>query len=222
MIGAGWIGAEVAASARQRGVEVTVVDPTSVPLERVLGPEVGAVYRDIHRDHGVELLLGTGARGASRASGCVERVAHRRRAHDRVRLRRRRRRRRAAHRAGRARPASRSTTASSSTRRSRPAPPASSPPATSPTPGIPFYERAHPRRALGQRAQPGPGGGAQRCSARPRAYDRLPYFFSDQYDVGMEYAGYATELGRGRLPRRPRRARVHRLLAARATASSPA
>ena len=49
-----------AASARQRGVDVTVVEPASVPLERVLGTEVGAIYRDIHADHGVRMLLGTG------------------------------------------------------------------------------------------------------------------------------------------------------------------
>jgi 3-phenylpropionate/trans-cinnamate dioxygenase ferredoxin reductase subunit len=48
VVGAGWIGAEVAASARQRGLDVTVVEPGSVPLEPVLGPEVGAIYRDIH------------------------------------------------------------------------------------------------------------------------------------------------------------------------------
>ena len=59
VVGAGWIGAEVAAPARQRGLEVTVVDPASVPLERVLGAEVGAVYHDAHTDHGVR-MLGTG------------------------------------------------------------------------------------------------------------------------------------------------------------------
>ncbi len=46
MIGAGWIGSEVAASARQVGLEVTVIDPASVPLEHVLGVEAGAIYRD--------------------------------------------------------------------------------------------------------------------------------------------------------------------------------
>src|SRR5947209_6814085 len=45
VIGAGWIGAEVAASARQRGLEVTVLDPMAVPLERVLGAELGGIYR---------------------------------------------------------------------------------------------------------------------------------------------------------------------------------
>src|SRR4051812_504228 len=73
VIGAGWIGAEVAASARQRGLEVTVIDPLTVPLERVLGTEVGAVYRDIHLDHGVHMLLGTGVE-AFDGGAAVERV----------------------------------------------------------------------------------------------------------------------------------------------------
>src|SRR3954463_11080948 len=60
VIGAGWIGAEVAASARRRGLAVTVLDPMTVPLERVLGSEVGAIYRDVHTDHDVRMLLGTG------------------------------------------------------------------------------------------------------------------------------------------------------------------
>src|SRR3954451_1093559 len=73
VIGAGWIGSEVAASARQRGLEVTVVEPASVPLERVLGSELGGVYRDVHREHGVEMLLGTGVE-AFEGDGAVARV----------------------------------------------------------------------------------------------------------------------------------------------------
>ena len=55
VIGARWIGSEVAASARQLGAEVAIVAPETVPLERVLGPEVVDVYRDLHTEHGVEL-----------------------------------------------------------------------------------------------------------------------------------------------------------------------
>ena len=73
VIGAGWIGAEVAASARQRGLDVTLVSPDTVPLERVLGREVGAVYRDIHADHGVRMLMGTRVE-AFEGDGAVERV----------------------------------------------------------------------------------------------------------------------------------------------------
>src|SRR6516164_7186084 len=58
VIGAGWIGSEVAASARQLGADVTMIDLVSLPLERVLGPEVGGVYRDLHEAHGVNVCLG--------------------------------------------------------------------------------------------------------------------------------------------------------------------
>src|SRR4051812_42144332 len=59
VIGAGWIGSEVAASARQKGLDVALVEMTDVPLERVLGPELGAVYAGAHRDNGVALHMGT-------------------------------------------------------------------------------------------------------------------------------------------------------------------
>jgi 3-phenylpropionate/trans-cinnamate dioxygenase ferredoxin reductase component len=54
--GMGFIGSEVAASLRQRGVEVAVVDGGSVPLQRVLGERVGAVLGEVHRDHGVRIV----------------------------------------------------------------------------------------------------------------------------------------------------------------------
>ena len=53
VIGAGWIGSEVAASARQMGADVVLVDPAPVPLQRVLGDEIGEVFRRLHADHGV-------------------------------------------------------------------------------------------------------------------------------------------------------------------------
>jgi 3-phenylpropionate/trans-cinnamate dioxygenase ferredoxin reductase subunit len=57
VIGGGWIGAEVAASIRQLGLPVALIAEGSVPLERVLGAEVGAVYRDLHAERGVELVM---------------------------------------------------------------------------------------------------------------------------------------------------------------------
>ncbi len=60
VIGAGWIGSEVAASARQMGADVALVEMSEVPLERVLGREMGAFYRDVQVDHGVEVHMGTG------------------------------------------------------------------------------------------------------------------------------------------------------------------
>jgi 3-phenylpropionate/trans-cinnamate dioxygenase ferredoxin reductase subunit len=55
VIGAGFIGAEIAASAQMKGLDVTVVEMLPVPLVRALGPEMGGIYADIHRDHGVHL-----------------------------------------------------------------------------------------------------------------------------------------------------------------------
>ena len=55
VVGTGWIGSEAAASLRQLGREVTLIGPDTAPLVRVLGPEVAAVYRDLHADHGVRL-----------------------------------------------------------------------------------------------------------------------------------------------------------------------
>ena len=60
VIGGGWIGCEVAASARQLGAEVAVIEAGQLPLERVLGPELGAFYRDVHAEHGVEWHFGSG------------------------------------------------------------------------------------------------------------------------------------------------------------------
>ncbi|OJF09691.1 NAD(P)/FAD-dependent oxidoreductase [Couchioplanes caeruleus] len=60
VVGAGWIGAEVAASLRTRGLPVALIEPATVPLERVLGREVGEIYRKLHAHHGVDLHLGEG------------------------------------------------------------------------------------------------------------------------------------------------------------------
>jgi 3-phenylpropionate/trans-cinnamate dioxygenase ferredoxin reductase subunit len=58
VVGAGWIGLESAAAARAAGVEVTVLEAERLPLLRVLGPRVAAVFADLHRDHGVDLRFG--------------------------------------------------------------------------------------------------------------------------------------------------------------------
>ena len=59
LIGAGFIGAEVAASARKLGKEVIMVEALGVPLQRALGSQVGEIYAEIHRSHGVDLRTGT-------------------------------------------------------------------------------------------------------------------------------------------------------------------
>lgn len=77
VVGAGWIGLECAAAARSAGCEVTVVEPQRTALLGPLGPEVGQVYADLHTAHGVELrfqeaveeIRGDGAVSAVRTSG---------------------------------------------------------------------------------------------------------------------------------------------------------
>src|SRR5215218_47635 len=188
VIGAGWIGAEVAASARQRGLEVTVIDPLTVPLERVLGTEVGAVYRDLHLDHGVRMLHGTGVEAFDGGTR-VERV----RTTDgreldcdfvvvgvgvqpRTVL---------AAQAGLA--VDNGILVDEHLHTGAPGVFAAGDVANA---HHPFYgERIrveHWANALHQ----GPIA-ARAMLGEPDVYDRLPYFFSDQYDVGMEYAGFA-------------------------------
>ena len=188
VVGAGWIGAEVAASARQRGVEVTVIDPASVPLERVLGAEVGAIYRDIHIDHGVQLLLGTGVE-AFEGDTAVERV----RTSD-----------------GRAlecdfvvvgvgvQPRTElalqgglhvddGICVDEHLQTSMPGVFAAGDVAMTHHPSLGHRVRVeHWANALHQ----GPFA-ARSMLGHADAYRRVPYFFSDQYDVGMEYAGLA-------------------------------
>ncbi len=60
VIGAGFIGAEVASSCRKRGIEVTLVEAMPLPLERILGTEMGQVCAQVHIENGVDLRLGTG------------------------------------------------------------------------------------------------------------------------------------------------------------------
>jgi NADPH-dependent 2,4-dienoyl-CoA reductase/sulfur reductase-like enzyme len=62
VVGAGWIGLETAAAARGHGCPVTVLETASLPLQRVLGDEVATVYRDLHLAHGVDFRFGAGLR----------------------------------------------------------------------------------------------------------------------------------------------------------------
>jgi 3-phenylpropionate/trans-cinnamate dioxygenase ferredoxin reductase subunit len=190
VVGGGWIGAEVAASARAKGLEVTIVERGEVPLERVLGREVGAVYAQVHRDHGVELLTGAVLEAFEGWHGRVERV---RLAGGRavdadfvvvgVGV---------APRIGLAKEAGlhvddgivvgeRLETSASGVFAAGDVANAFHP----------FYGRhlrvEHWANALNQ-----PTVAARAMLGQPASYDRLPYFFSDQYDVGMEYTGFAT------------------------------
>ncbi|HEX3612656.1 MAG TPA: FAD-dependent oxidoreductase [Sporichthyaceae bacterium] len=60
VVGGGWIGLEGAAAARHHGCEVTLLEPEPAPLNRVLGPQLGGMFADLHREHGVDLRLGVG------------------------------------------------------------------------------------------------------------------------------------------------------------------
>jgi 3-phenylpropionate/trans-cinnamate dioxygenase ferredoxin reductase subunit len=190
VVGAGWIGAEVAASARQRGLEVTVIEAASVPLERVMGTEVGAIYRDIHTDHGVEMLMGTGVE-AFEGDEAVERV---RTSDGRVvecdfvvvgvgvqpRLQ-------LAAQAGL--DVDNGILVDEHLETSVPGVFAAGDVANA---CHPFYgERMrveHWANALHQ----GPAA-ARNMLGQTVPFDRLPYFFSDQYEVGMEYSGFARD-----------------------------
>ncbi|MCB0978099.1 MAG: FAD-dependent oxidoreductase [Acidimicrobiales bacterium] len=73
VVGAGFIGAEVAASCRTLGLDVTIVEPLPQPLARVLGDRVGSVIASLHRTNGVDVRLGIGV-DAVEGEGSVERV----------------------------------------------------------------------------------------------------------------------------------------------------
>ncbi|MFL5838617.1 MAG: NAD(P)/FAD-dependent oxidoreductase [Solirubrobacteraceae bacterium] len=189
-IGAGWIGAEVAASARQKGCDVTILQRAQLPLERVLGPELGAIYRDIHTDNGVQVIGGASVE-AIEGPGEVTavRLADERRidadvvvvgvgVDPRTEL---------AETAGLAldhgvavdahlRTSAENIYAGGDVANAQ----------------HPFYDTRirveHWANALNQ----GPAA-ARNMLGQSAPYDRIPYFFSDQYDVGMEYSGYATD-----------------------------
>ena len=67
VIGGGWIGLEVAAAARSNGAEVTVLEALEHPLERVLGPQVGEIFAELHREHGVDLRTSAHITGIERS-----------------------------------------------------------------------------------------------------------------------------------------------------------
>ena len=188
VVGGGWIGSEFAASARQRGLEVTIVDPHALPNERIFGAEIGAFYRDVHHSHGVELVLGEGVQ-AFEGDGAVARVRTTRGrtiecdfvvvgigVAPRVEL---------ASRAGLEVDNGILVDESLQTSVS----------------GVfaagdvaralhPLYDERvrfeHWSNALHQ----GPVA-ARAMLGQQVSYDRIPYFYSDQYEVGMEYSGYA-------------------------------
>jgi 3-phenylpropionate/trans-cinnamate dioxygenase ferredoxin reductase component len=71
VVGAGWIGCEAAAAARQRGSSVVMIEPQPEPLFGVVGHQVGTAFAALHREHGVDLRLGTKVRGFTGNDGQV-------------------------------------------------------------------------------------------------------------------------------------------------------
>lgn len=69
IVGGGFIGAEVAAAARALGREVTVIDPLPAPIGRVVGPELGAAFNDLHQRHGVTTVFGVGVKSIAGQAG---------------------------------------------------------------------------------------------------------------------------------------------------------
>jgi 3-phenylpropionate/trans-cinnamate dioxygenase ferredoxin reductase subunit len=188
VIGAGWIGAEVAASARQLGAGVAMVELAAVPLERVLGVEVGAIYRDLHASHGVDLHFGVGVE-AIIGSTVVEAV----RLSD-----------------GTVLPATTVVVGVGVAPRAELAEAAGmavdnaivvDEHLETSVPGIfaagDVANAFHPRYGTRIRLEhwsaalnQGPAA-ARAMLGQDVVYDRTPYFFSDQYDLGMEYRGWA-------------------------------
>ena len=134
VVGAGWIGLEVAAAARLGGADVTVVEPAEQPLLAVLGPELGARFAELHRGHGVDLRAGHERRVGGPTASCASPTATSAPRPDGGRASAP-----CPTTGSRARPGSRSTTASWSTRPCAPATPTSSPSATSPTTCTPSW-----------------------------------------------------------------------------------
>lgn len=189
VIGAGWIGCEVAASARQMGTKVAMVERGELPLQRVLGAELGRFYRDVHADEGVELHLGSGVKELRGGTG-VEQVV----LTDGTLL-----------------PADVVAVGVGVVPRVELAQAAglkvdngvlTDEHLATGTAGIfaagDVANAWHPR--LGQRLRlehwssalnQGPTA-ARNMLGISTVYDRVPFFFSDQYEVGMEYVGYAS------------------------------
>jgi 3-phenylpropionate/trans-cinnamate dioxygenase ferredoxin reductase subunit len=189
VIGAGWIGSEVTASARQLGADVTVVDIASLPLERVLGVKMGSIYRDLHLAHGVNLCLGVGIDSIAGADRVEE-----------VRLT-----------DGRVLSAGAVVVGVGVLPRTELAEAAglavdngvvTDEYLETTVPGIyaagdvanayhPHYAKRFRLEHWSSALNQGPAA-AWNMLGQKAAYDRIPYFFSDQYELGMEYRGWST------------------------------
>lgn len=192
--GAGWIGLEVAAAAREYGAEVTIVEPEATPLHSVLGPEVGQIFAELHGDHGVRFHFGarlteiTGQDGMVLAALTDDGEEHP--AHDVLAAIG------AAPRTGLAEAAGLELAdrahgggiaVDATLRTSDPDIYAAGDVAAVRHPLFDDRLRVeHWANALN-----GGPAAARAMLGKDVSYDRVPYFFSDQYDLGLEYSGWA-------------------------------
>jgi 3-phenylpropionate/trans-cinnamate dioxygenase ferredoxin reductase subunit len=192
VVGAGWIGLEVAAAARRRGAAVTVVERSELPLLRILGPDLAPVFVDLHRDNGVRFRFGATVRefrGDGRVSSVLlhdgtvlptDAVVVGVGAHPNVAL------------AGAAGlTVGNGVVVNEALRSSDPRIYAAGDVANAYHPLYGTHLRVeHWATAL----HSGPAAARSMLGAGV-VYDRLPYFYTDQYDLGMEYTGYALPGG---------------------------
>ena len=194
IIGAGWIGLETAAAARMAGLEVTVLEAAELPLLRVLGPEVAQVFASLHRDHGVDLRLGVQVAGLTGSGvggppavtgvrlgdgtvldadlvlvgvGIVPVVALAADAGLDV---------------------TDGVNVDEHLRTADPAVFAAGDVANAYHPGL----KRHIRVEHWENARRQGGAAARSMLGQDAAFDRLPYFFSDQFDLSMEHVGYVA------------------------------
>jgi 3-phenylpropionate/trans-cinnamate dioxygenase ferredoxin reductase subunit len=189
VVGAGWIGLEVAAAARSYGNAVTVVEPQPQPLRAVLGDELGAVFARLHRAHGVDLRLSTGVRELRGDGGRVVAVvtdagevpadlvvvgvgvAPRTELAEQAGL-----------------DVDNGVVVDPALRTSAPDVYAAGDIASWPHPR---YGRRIRVEHWANALNGGPAA-ARAMLGQEVTYDRLPYFFTDQYDLGMEYSGLSA------------------------------
>ncbi|MFI2669063.1 NAD(P)/FAD-dependent oxidoreductase [Streptomyces albidoflavus] len=192
--GGGWVGLEVAAAARGYGAEVTVVEARPTPLHDVLGPELGQVFTELHGDHGVRFHFGARLTSISGQDGVVL-AAHtddgeEHPAHDVLAAVGAAPRTALAEAAGLAlvdREHGGGIAVDASLRTSDPDIYAAGDVAAAHHPLLDTRLRVeHWANALN-----GGPAAARAMLGRMVRYDRVPYFFSDQYDIGLEYSGYA-------------------------------
>ncbi|MDI3315185.1 MAG: FAD-dependent oxidoreductase [Mycobacterium sp.] len=195
VVGAGWIGLEVAASARQRGVTVSVVEQAKLPLLAALGEEVGEVFATLHREHDVDLRLqaqvaeistaggkATGLRLTDGSQISADAVLVAVGAQPNVEL---------AAQAGLA-IGDGGVLVDASLCSSDPDIYAVGDIAAAQHPLLHTRIRTeHWANALKQ-----PAVAAAGMLGKPAEYSELPYFFTDQYDLGMEYVGHAPDYRR--------------------------